>query len=322
MTHLRYRRLLSLHLYGELTPDQDRLLQLHLESCPECRTELEKLNAMHALLDTEQSSEPEENLLAEVRQELRSSLRATRAKRSIWESLRSVFTFGPSPRFSYALGIIAAFALGGFFSYQVFVPEENRTSLVTSWEPERLVQESVAGNLRIASVRFVETAGRPAQAVFTLESVTPTRLKGAVDDPEIQKLLAHALADEQNPGIRLRAVNAITPQQDAAPDREIKAALILALNNDDNAGVRSSALEALTHYPFDREIRDALLQTVLYDKNPGVRISAINSLDTLSRHGMVSDQTVLDVFTETLQHDNNEYIRMKAQSIIQEARNQ
>jgi len=277
---------------------------------------------MHALLVSEQSSEPTENLLAEVRQELRSSLRAARAKRTIWESLQSVFTFGPSPRFSYALGIIAAFALGGFVGYQVFVPEENRTSLVASWEPERLVQESVAGNLRIASVRFVETAGRPAQAVFTLESVTPTRLKGAVDDPEIQKLLAHALANEQNPGIRLRAVNAITPQQDTAPDREIKAALILTLNNDDNAGVRSSALEALTHYPFDQEIRDALLQTVLYDKNPGVRISAINSLDTLSRHGMVSDQTVLDVFTETLRHDNNEYIRMKAQSIIQEARNQ
>ncbi|MCK5572951.1 MAG: zf-HC2 domain-containing protein, partial [Bacteroidetes bacterium] len=126
MTHLQYRRLLSLHLYGELTPDQERSLQLHLESCPECRTELGKLKAMHALLDTAQSSKPEENLLAEVRQELRSSLRKARAKRTMWESLQSVFTFGPSPRFSYALGIIAAFALGGFLGYQVFVPEANR----------------------------------------------------------------------------------------------------------------------------------------------------------------------------------------------------
>ena len=193
---------------------------------------------------------------------------------------------------------------------------------MASWEPERLVRESVAGNLRIAGLRFVETAGSPVQVIFTLESVIPTRLKGAVEDPEIQKLLAYTLASERNPGVRLRAVNAIAPRARIAADREVKAALILALKNDENTGVRSSALRALTHYPYDQEIRDAFLLAVLYDENPGIRISAINSLDTLSRHGLTNDQTVLDVLSRSLQHDNNDYIRMKAQSVIQEARQQ
>jgi len=322
MIHSRYRRLLSLDLYGELTPGQERSLHRHLESCPECRTEQKKLKALHALLDTERSREPGEELLAEMRQELSFSLRGTRAETPTWDSLRSVLSAAFAPRLSYAFGLIAAFTLGGFLGYQLFAPERLEVSSVASWEPERLVRESLAGNLRIAGLRFVETAGSPPQAIFTLESVIPTRLKGAVEDPDIQKLLAYALANERNPGVRLRAVNAIAPHASMAADREVKAALILVLKNDDNAGVRSSALEALTHYPYDQEIRDALLLTLLYDENPGVRISAINSLDTLSRHGMTSDQAVLDVFRRTLQNDTNDYIRMKAQSVIQEARQQ
>ncbi|MGB6121323.1 MAG: HEAT repeat domain-containing protein [Bacteroidota bacterium] len=322
MIHSRYRRLLSLHLYGELTAGQEGSLHHHLESCPGCRSELEKLKALRSLLDAERSSEPTEELLDEMRQKLSTSLRGARVKRPMWDSLRSVFSTASSPRYSYALGLIAAFTLGGFLGHQLFVPARVNVSPLASWGPERLVRESVAGNLRIAGLRFVETAGSPAQVVFALESVIPTRLKGAVEDPEIQKLLAYTLANERNPGVRLRAVNAIAPRARIATDREVKAALILALKNDDNAGVRSSALRALTHYPYDQEIRDAFLLAVLYDENPGVRISAINSLDTLSRHGMTNDQTVLDVLNRTLQHDSNDYIRMKAQSLIQEARQQ
>jgi HEAT repeat protein len=290
--------------------------------CEECRAELQRLHALYALLDTERSAAPEEESLAELRRELRSSLGANRERRSMRDALGSFLSTTPIPRLSYALGLIAAFTVGGFLGYQLFIPERVDVSPVASWTPERLLEESIAGNLRISSVRFVKTAGGSPQVVFALESVIPTRLKGTVDDPGIQKLLAHALANERNPGVRLRTVNAIAPRASAAADREVKAALILALKNDENAGVRSSALEALTHYPYDQEIRDALLLAVLYDGNPGVRISAINSLDTLSLHAMTRDQTVIDVFRRDLQHDKNEYIRMKVQSVIQEARQQ
>lgn len=96
----------------------------------------------------------------------------------------------------------------------------------------------------------------------------------------------------------------------------MKAALLLALRTDRNDGVRKAALQAILRYPGDREVRDGLLYVLLNDRNPGLRIAAINGLDTLRARGYVPDEEMIRAFRESVQNDENLYVRTKAQTII------
>jgi HEAT repeat protein len=147
-------------------------------------------------------------------------------------------------------------------------------------------------------------------------------MKGSIDDPAIQKVLTRALLTEQNPGVRLRALTAITGPAVVPADREIKAALILALKADDNAAVRHQALGALRRYAVDREIRDAILHALMYDKNPGLRVAAINALDSLRVLETAPDPAAVAALRDRLRHDDNAYIRLRAQAVLMEAREQ
>jgi HEAT repeat protein len=157
---------------------------------------------------------------------------------------------------------------------------------------------------------------------FTFDAVRPVKMMGSVNDPQIQKVLTHAMLNDDNPGVRLRAVNAITAPRVEQPDNELKAALILALKTDPNAGVRREALNALQRYPPDNAVKNALLHTLLTDKNPGLRIAAINGFDSLRARGQSADQSIVSALRNRMLSDDNTYIRMRAKTVLQEAREQ
>ena len=64
----------------------------------------------------------------------------------------------------------------------------------------------------------------------------------------------------------------------------VRAALLNAVANDQNPGVRLKALEGLKSFVSDAQVRKTLAQVLLKDENPGVRIHAIDML-TASRDG-------------------------------------
>ena len=75
-------------------------------------------------------------------------------------------------------------------------------------------------------------------------AVTPMHVRGNINDGNEQKVLARALVNEENAGVRLQTVNAIAshaPEQKNL-DPEVKTALISALKGDQNPGVRQEAL--------------------------------------------------------------------------------
>jgi HEAT repeat protein len=144
------------------------------------------------------------------------------------------------------------------------------------------------------------------------------KVKGSINDERIQKVLTYALVQEQNPGVRLRAINAIGDSQ-VKPDPEIKKALITTLKSDENAGVRREALSLLQKFPFDQETKEAFLYVLEHDKNAALRIAVIQSLSTTKKAG---DKEVMNVLKERVETDNNNFIRMKAKAVLQEVSEQ
>jgi anti-sigma-K factor RskA len=58
VTEDRYGELLGPYVLGELTTDEERELEHHLEGCPECRNELESIRHTHEILRKEAASVP------------------------------------------------------------------------------------------------------------------------------------------------------------------------------------------------------------------------------------------------------------------------
>ncbi|HEY7162541.1 MAG TPA: HEAT repeat domain-containing protein, partial [Acidobacteriota bacterium] len=143
-------------------------------------------------------------------------------------------------------------------------------------------------------------------------------VKGNVNDERIQYLLTYALEREQNPGVRLRAVNTIGANKKASADPEIKKALISALKSDGNDGVRKEAMAVLKTYPFDSDIRNAFVYVLQRDANAALRIDAIKSLE----ENKIQDKELLTVLKEKSESDDNSYIRRRATNILQEVSQQ
>lgn len=317
MRHEQYKKWLPLSMYDELETNQRRLLNDHLLSCSECRTELEELKRLHAALDRTPAVEVTDDLLREARQELRAALRHERTRQAGWQRAWESLTFF-SPGYRFALGTGLAVAFGIVIGYVAFSPssgvQERDVSLVAG-------MPATHDGTRITNVRFIDADGTDGSIEFAFDAVAPVRIKGNINDERVQKILTHAILNDQNPGTRLRSVNAFANQELKQPDRELKAALIGALKSDENPGVRKEALRVLQSFPFDDEIKNAFLHVLVHDKNSGLRIAAINSLDSARAVGH-ADQQVLNVMKERMESDDNSYVRFRAKSVIQEVRNQ
>jgi hypothetical protein len=318
MEHEANRDRLHMFVFGETTAEERALIETHLRGCAECRADLAALRRLADVTRLpELSSGSDELMLREARSQLRAALRAERLRPRLADRVRS-FIIGPGmlrPAFAGLALLLAGLVVG---------------RATSGWRPssgdaplsERFAGGTQQGEQHIGQVRFTESPGAPGELEFTYDQVTPMRMRGTVNDPQIQLLLARALVADENPGVRLRALNAIPSHPAWRADQEVKAALILALKTDPNAGVRKEALSALRRLPADLAIRDALLHTLLYDANPGLRIAAVNGLDSLALDPTTRDEILLNVLRQASQNDKNTYIRTRANAVLMEVRNQ
>jgi hypothetical protein len=145
-----------------------------------------------------------------------------------------------------------------------------------------------------------------------------------VNEEHVQKVLARALVSDQNAGTRLRAVNMIGThtgqRQNRVPgfDAEVKSALVSALLHDRNLGVRKEALSVLRNYLPDPVVVRAFLNVLANEKNTGLKIAAINSLDLTTYENQPVNREILEMFKNKAQSDDNNYIRIKAKTALQE----
>ena len=321
MNHEQYKEWVQLSVYDELDEDEQKMLAKHLTACDECRDELAKIQRMISLLKQTKEWEPDDELLREARLELRAALRLEKKRRERWSFLNGFFGSLVSPKFAYALGG-AALLLIGFFGGNLLFNRE-----APQEKPAPTIQASnasfVQGDAKISNVHFLGNPQAGGEVEFTFDAITPVHIKGNVDDERVQKVLTHALLNEDNPGVRLRSVSAIalqTEQPRNLQDQAIKYALLKALKSDENPAVRKEALKALQKFAFDDDIKKVFLDVLMHDKNSGIRIAVINLLDSVKVEGKPLDQDILDVLKQRMKSDDNNYIRIKAKEALGEIR--
>ncbi len=322
MKHTQYKEWLQLSMYDELSDDEKVLLAGHLKTCAECKAEAAELKSLHATLARHKPVQSIKEILRDARAELRVAIRLERTKRSWFETVSEYVSAMLTPQVKVAFTGVALLALGVGLGYFVLRPpvQDQAVGFHLASDGTRPALEQ--GEAQIANVRFINRDAASGSIEFTFDAVTPVSIKGNVFDDRIQRILARAVVSEQNPGMRLRAVSAISGQSDRQQpmNNEIKTALIAALKFDSNRGVRQEALKALQKYLPDPEATQAILYVLSHEKNTGMKIAAINSFEMSKFEGQPGKEELLNGLRDRVQSDENNYIRIRAKAALQEAK--
>ncbi|MEZ5363806.1 MAG: HEAT repeat domain-containing protein [Bryobacterales bacterium] len=100
-------------------------------------------------------------------------------------------------------------------------------------------------------------------------------------DQETRAALVRAMTEDQNPGVRIKALEALAPH---AKDKDVRAALVHTVRNDTTPGLRVMAIDLLTSEP-DRDIAGVLQELVASEPNNYVKMRCQRALVDLERIG-------------------------------------
>ena len=328
MRHAQFKELLHLSLVDELDEEARQVLETHLNGCAECRAERKELQRLQAVVAENPPFEVTNRLLQEARRQLHSSLLEIRLKKSAWDGIVERVEEFFVREYKTAFGGISMAALGLLLGYAIFSRPQVAVKTIPVETP--VVQQAMQsdnggesftqGSTRTSDLHLINGAGKDGSVEFTFNAVTPMHVRGNINDEKVQKVLARALVNEENPGVRLQTVNAISSQSSGEKtlDPEVKSALLSALKGDENPGVRQEALRVLMRQSLDEEIKQALVYTLMHDKNSGMRIAAVNGLAAASMDGHHFDQDILGILKKKMASDNNNYVRRQARTVMEE----
>jgi hypothetical protein len=296
MTCDAVRKLIPLYYYGELTPEEEDQAEAHIHECGACARQMEAARALAAALDRRRMEAPA-SLLADCRTDLAAAVRGAPAEPAwrLWLGAAAA-TLAGFTRWRQPLGAVALIAIG-FFAARL-VPAGAQVSTASLAPSEgvfvnvRSAQPDSSGRVRIA---YDETRRR--------------EISGAIDNPEIQRLVLAGAHEEDDPGVRVESVGLL---KDRAGSGEVREALMNALLHDTNPGVRLKALEGLKPLAAEPPVRGALSQALQFDDNDAVRMQAVDLL-TLRR-----DEAMVGVLQNLVQKEDNSYVRSKCTKALKE----
>lgn len=341
MNHKKFKEWLQLSLVDELTNEETRLLKEHLLTCADCNADLKDLKQLTMYLGERGAGEPSEQLLWEARRGLREAIRHETLTESILTRLtQGVAPPAPNPRggfrstrspgflsgglagwfggFRLALSGAALLAAGVLIGYLAFGRGMAEKRLMTS----PMDTASEMGGPDIANVRFVNSGQGDGQIELQYDLVRPVRLRSTIDDDRVQRVLAHALITGENPGVRLKAIDALDSKKARIHGPDVQMALIDAVKSDPNVGVRNEALRVLSEMEFDDSIKKACLYIMENDNNPGMRVAAINLLSGARLAGYPVGQDVYDFLAEKLREEDDPVLRTRGSVFIEEVKDE
>ena len=312
MTCDEARKKLPLFLYGELSFDEEELVELHVDECSACQRELAREKAMFAALDGAELV-PGPGALEASRAELHRRLAVARAPvhaspahdlaTGFWDKIRDGFTihFHFAPGLAQVAGAAVMLALG--FLTARLTPN----SLLGNWQSAGVVEPATS------RVRYVEPVS-PGKVQIVVDETRQRVLSGSLDDDAIQRLLLAAAKDSSDAGLRVESVDLLKNNSQSA---EIRKALVYSLEHDPNAGVRLKALDGLKQFAGDPDTRKALTQVLLRDDNPGVRTQVIDLL-VQQGHANSNADSMVGVLQELMEREDNNSIRVRCEKILQD----
>ncbi|MGI9101114.1 MAG: HEAT repeat domain-containing protein [Terriglobales bacterium] len=288
---------ITLYVYEELPDDGRYELEQHIARCADCAAELETMKAFRTSMSAAAQVEPTPNLLAASRMRLQEALETAEQHRG-WRLLDPA-SWLRQMKFSPALAaalLIVGFGVGIGTAWRIVPRGANTIIQGASAQP---AEASIAG------IRDIQQQPGSDKVEIKYDTVIPQKVEGSLNDQKIQQLLLYAARSNYNSGVRQESVNLLSQKPD---DQRIREALKAALLYDTNPGVRLKALESLSPYVKDDiTVRDAMLQALQNDSNPGVRAEAIHLLQSVR-----VDSSVRVVLQRLAKEDRSDFIRRQA----------
>ncbi len=325
MKHAVSKQQVLLFVSGELSEADRRKIETHLKKCAVCRKEADDVRAVHSFLRTHEPS-PSERTLTAWRRDVVRAIRNEKPAPSVVAVVREFFGFADGQLARPALSLVAIACLAFVLGYS--------TAGNDMAGPERFAPAAFdpfgsptefngQGDAQVMKVDILSKDDATGEIEFEFEALFRSRVNGNMADPSIQAILARALVSSQNPGVRLRAVNAFSgsaPEHQVSRQTQevIKQSLVSAVKYDENQGVRQEALRALRSFMPDTAATSAIVHVLLNDKSAAMKIAAINSLDLTKYHDPNELAQLSEVLRDRSLNDENNYIRIKAKAALQE----
>jgi len=294
---------IALYLYNELADDAQHELEQHVARCQDCATELTEQKTFQEQMSALPVEEPSASFLAASRMRLQEALETTEQNRAWYHR----FAFDPAAwmrqvRFSPALAsliFLVGFGGGNGAMY----------SAIGGRGPAPRVASSAASDASIGGITSIEKEPGSDNVKVVYDKRLPESVQGSVSDPKVQDLLLYAAKSNENSGVRLNSVDALTGKAD---DPRVRETLTYALRYDSNPGVRLMAMDGLSSYvKQDIRVRNAVLEALLNDSNLGVRSGALRALEAVR-----TDSSVRMALQQLAKEDPSEYIRSESKHVL------
>jgi len=316
MQHNEFKKLIQLSLYGELSSKEQVGLNEHLKTCTECREDLDNQKNLLTILSEHKSAKVNDEVLSSARYQLRGALRMEKNKWNfiddLLQKLARLFSTPSRLAFSFTTVMLMGILIGS-----VFFGKKNVTEIITDNGNSDITDLS-GKDVQISNLSFIDSDPSDGEVEFTFEAVKLVYVKGKVNDPKIQSILTYSMLNESNPGSRLNSINAMYTEQPANFDKDVKDAIITVVMTDENPGIRREALKLMKKIPYDEEIKQAYLFVLTSDSSSGLRIEALNALIEGSKKGNKFTDRELDLLKQNYDQANNNYIKLKTRTILQE----
>ena len=321
MNKEKFLEMLELYVLDELSEKDREFVENAMMESDEYRKEYESRMKFHYAVLESKPEELDENTLQNSRKVLFNTIDSETKSKTAKSNTKLFldFIFFGNHKTAYAMA--TTLLVGFFLGYIIF--NSSTVNVLPKTNPNEVDLDAFdEKDINISNIRFQNPFGGEGDVEISFDAIKPISYKGKVDDPQVQRLLAAALTESDNAGVRIRTVNTISAQTSdfALRDPKIKVALINALKTDENDGVRREALNALTKYPYSEDLRDAFLFALSNDLNPGIKVAAINALAEMKMQGRSIDNELRNVIDNELSTGKDNFIKLKAASLIQEVK--
>jgi hypothetical protein len=104
---------------------------------------------------------------------------------------------------------------------------------------------------------------------------------------QLKEMMMLSLLEKESATDRLKAVN-LTQDMDQV-SKKVTSALLQTLNSDENPNVRLAALDALRPYSKDSQIREELIRSIAHQKSPLVQLALAELMVQLQEKGAIRE---------------------------------
>ena len=133
------------------------------------------------------------------------------------------------------------------------------------------MEDDTVLRLLFSALRDMNNPGSRLKAIEVLATRKP-------NDETIEEALISALHFDGDPGVRAKALEGLKQYAD---EQHVRAAFMQTLANDNNAGIRIAAIEALTtRNPNDKELAKSIQEVARKDENAYIRSKSLQFVGT------------------------------------------